>query len=207
MLLTFASLTEPAGRRNEDRNAILSIADGSALVLADGAGGMSGGAEAAEAVVHAITTRVMSGSGDLLAASWGDVLREIDQEVAADAVAGEATAVLACIQNDRVFGASLGDSDAVIADGDEWTVLTRRQARKPLCGSGEAVPVAFGPTPFAGTLLVASDGLFKYAPPDAIAAALRLASLDEVATALINAARLPSGGLQDDVTVILCRAT
>jgi serine/threonine protein phosphatase PrpC len=66
-------------------------------------------------------------------------------------------------------------------------------------------PIEAGPIGTA-TLLVASDGLFKYAAHREIARLARAADLEVAARALIDLVRLPAGGLQDDVSVVLCRA-
>lgn len=97
--------------------------------------------------------------------------------------------------------------------GDVVIDLTGRQRRKPLLGSGAAVPVGFSATWTAGfsttwtpgTLLIATDGLFKYAPARRVAEIARGADLAAAAEALVEQVRLPSGGLQDDVAVVLCR--
>jgi serine/threonine protein phosphatase PrpC len=73
-----------------------------------------------------------------------------------------------------------------------------------LLDSGRAVPIGFA-TPLAGTLLVASDGLWKYVQRKRIAAIVLEPELDAATRHLIEAARLQSRDLQDDVSVILCR--
>jgi serine/threonine protein phosphatase PrpC len=83
--------------------------------------------------------------------------------------------------------------------------LTDGQSRKPLVGGGCA-PFRIAPARLgSGTLVVASDGLLRYAKRDDIA---RLASgpdLTAAARALVELVRLRSGALQDDVAVVLCR--
>jgi hypothetical protein len=98
------------------------------------------------------------------------------------------TAVIAEVRGGRVRGASVGDSGA-------W----------PLLGSGEAHPVEFE-AELRGTLLLASDGLFKYAGRADIARIGTGPDLKVAAAELIASVRLRSGGLQDDVAVVLCRA-
>ncbi len=79
------------------------------------------------------------------------------------------------------------------------------QVRKPLVGAG-AVPTAFACEPIGdATLVVASDGLLKYGARRDIA---RIAAGPDLAAAvhqLVELVRLPAGGLQDDVSVVLCR--
>jgi PPM family protein phosphatase len=79
------------------------------------------------------------------------------------------------------------------------------RGRSPLLGDG-GIPVAFEAGPLAGaTLVVASDGLWKYASLAAIAAASRGEDLATTATSLIELARLPAGALSDDVAVVIVR--
>jgi len=54
-------------------------------------------------------------------------------------------------------------------------------------------------------LLVASDGLLRYARPADIARVARQPDIDLAVTALIELVRLPSGELQDDVAIVLLR--
>jgi len=68
------------------------------------------------------------------------------------------------------------------------------------------LPVAFSSGPLAGaTLVVASDGLWRYAKRDAIAAIARGDNLATTATSLVELARLPTGALADDVAVVIVR--
>ena len=66
-----------------------------------------------------------------------------------------------------VVGASCGDSRAYLIDGAGKLELTRDQQRKPRLGSGRASPRGFVAAR-AGTLVVATDGLFDYVPIAAI---------------------------------------
>jgi serine/threonine protein phosphatase PrpC len=160
---------------------------GSRIVLADGAGGTARGGQAAERTVALLAT--------------SDDFEAVDAELVT--LGGQATAVAIAIDGGTLRGASVGDSEAWLVDGAHVHVLTERQQRKPLLGDG-GVPVAFS-SRFAGTLVVGSDGLFKYVARGHIVAACTAATVDEVAEALIAAAELPNGGLQDDVSVVVCR--
>ena len=83
--------------------------------------------------------------------------------------------------------------------------LTAGQHRKRRVGSGRALPVAFSRPALDGTLVVATDGLLGYAAPTRIAAAARGPDLETAAKELLRLVRLPNGGLQDDVAVVLAR--
>jgi hypothetical protein len=83
------------------------------------------------------------------------------------------------------------------------TDLTVNQRRRPLLGTGEALPVQFEATLQGGRLLLGSDGLFKYAPAERICALAMQGPVAVAADALGNSVRLPSRGLQDDIAVVL----
>lgn len=169
-------------------------------VLADGAGGRSNAREAAEAVIRTIK----QGASRLTATS--DCLRLLlraDEE--ALKTGGESTGVFVLLTQSSVIGASVGDSEAWAITQQEINVLTKGQTRKPCLGTGATSPIVFCFPPLAGTLLVASDGLFKYTSAQAIAEAVRHADLELAAQKLVNLVRYPSGELPDDVSIILVR--
>ena len=192
------------GDRGEDRVLVSITAHGAVLAIADGAGGVGGGAEAVEAVCRTIFAAVTRAAG--AAERWCSVLIEVDDLLSRSAAGGMAAVVVAEIRGTHVLGASVGDSAAwLVADG-EVIDLTAEQRRKPLVGSGNARPVGFGPRPLSGRLLLASDGLIKYARPRDLARCACSGSPQDGVAALLAEVRLPSGGLQDDVAVVLCEA-
>jgi serine/threonine protein phosphatase PrpC len=132
------------------------------------------------------------------------LLRAMDQQILRDANAGETTCALAVVAGDRIFGASVGDSGVWMIGPTTVVDLTHRQARKPFVGSGSACPVEFMQKSLKGeNLLLATDGLLKYAPAERIAIACRESDNETCAARLIELVRYPSGALPDDVTVIL----
>jgi len=176
-------------------------------VVADGAGGLAGGARAAEMLVALVREAVASPDLDpSRAETWAELLSRADALLEGDRTAGETTAVLLTVADGIVAGASCGDSGAWAVDPDgRIDDLTARQHRKLRVGSGRARPVSFSRASLGGTLLVATDGLFDYALRERIAAVVGEEDLDQAAAHLIQLVRLPSGGLQDDVGVILAR--
>lgn len=165
------------------------------VILADGAGGTGGGAVAAQAVVE----------GAMPGAGAEDLIRVVDRQLAVQGD-GQSTAVIVVLSAHDVRGASVGDSGAWIVRGAAVEDLTAGQSRKPLLGSGQAVPAAFGVGPLrGGTLVVASDGLFKYARRSDIARVAGQADLAAAASQLVESVTLRSGEVQDDVAVVLCR--
>ena len=84
------------------------------------------------------------------------------------------------------MGASVGDSGAWLIGRDGWEDLTEGQVRKPLLGSGVAEAVGFA-SAFGGTLLVATDGLLKYAAASRLVSLARNGELETVAAELVDA--------------------
>ena len=195
---------ESGGGPLQDRIEAVELDGGWALILADGAGGMSGGAHAADALVRIVSERVRELGAGADAEALCGVLQQADRELSADPAAGETTAVVAVAAGGKVVGASVGDSGAWLVGPDGHSDLTAGQVRKPLLGSEVAVFYGFTAA-FAGTLLVASDGLLKYASAEKVCAAARAGNLRSAAESLLDLARLDSGGLQDDAAVLLCR--
>jgi PPM family protein phosphatase len=198
------SLANQAGNPEcQDRAEIISSDDRTVLVLADGAGGFSRGAQAAAGFVQLVreaTFRLQT------ATDCVQLLVAIDQELAGCNDCGDTTGIVAVINSAEIFGASVGDSAAWLFTADGAGELTYGQPRKPLLGSGE------GPTPRGfswpveeGTLVVASDGLWKYTSMDAIRSRVMTRDSADLALRLAELTRLPSGSFPDDVTVITCR--
>jgi len=179
----------------DDRAAVFTRDAGLVVALADGAGGSSGGAVAAQAFIDAVR--------DADDTDWTALMLRVDDAMV---TTGETTAVVLALDGDAVVGASVGDSGAWWIDDHGIIDLTEKQIRKPLIGTGGSSPFAFRLRGLErGTLLVASDGLWKYAKADAIARVARTADIGAAAAGLVDLVRLPTGALQDDVAIVLCR--
>jgi len=190
-------------QRDEDRAEWFELRGGFAIVLADGAGGRSGGREAADAVLRGVRARAreLEGAG---ATGCAEVLEAVDRELVTQRHGGEATAVVVVVRGREVVGASVGDSGAWLVGPAGVRELTGRQVRKPFVGVGSATATGF--VAFAQPderLLVASDGLLKSVDRERIVAASLSGPLAQAARCLVDQARLPSGGLQDDVAVVV----
>ena len=175
------------------------------LIVADGAGGTSGGAEAAEFVVKSVKERISS--LDLDSESLTDLVASLDREMAANGSFGETTCVVVALSSAGIVGTSVGDSGAFAFSNAGVESLTANQLRKPFVGSGRAVPVGFTGSSLEGTLLLASDGLLKYTSLEKIAATVAIADIDDAAKKLVELVRYRSGALPDDVSVLLARKT
>jgi PPM family protein phosphatase len=188
------------GGRGEDRIRVEHFGSRTLAVVADGAGGTGGGAAAAALVCSMAAERMRAG-GMGTAEDWARFLYQVDQALVQ--TGGQCTAVVVEISEGRVFGASVGDSGAWMLNGKAVLDLTESQHRKPLLGSDEAMPLGFGSIELSGRLLIATDGLFKYATESEIAQRVTGVSVNEAVERLIAGVRLKSGALQDDVGIVL----
>jgi len=197
--IVFGSQTPP-----QDVVATLLTTDQLVSVVADGAGGTSHGLEAARAVVDAACA-ITSTSPAFDAAVWKSALEQVAVTLAARDE-GRTTAVIVATDGARVVGASVGDSEAWLIGDDRVRVLTEHQSRKPLLGQAGASVTIFDAVVDHATLLIGSDGLFKYATAEVIAACVRKpAPLEAIARDLADAVRLRGGTLPDDVGLVLVR--
>ncbi len=195
--------TVAGSSENQDRGAVVESSAGLVLVVADGAGGRTGGAEAAAMAVELVRQNAQElRDSD----SCVRLLEQMDRIIAKDGTAGETTCALAVVTETQVYGASVGDSGVWVISESGFSDLTRGQARKPFIGSGAAWPISFAyDRTGAETLLLATDGLLKYTSSDRIATTCRNHDQAEAARGLIESVRYPSGALPDDVTVILAQ--
>ena len=92
---------------NQDRGLIQHDGPRIILCVADGAGGRSGGAEAASMAVKLIRENAFLLGNDN---SCVEALRKMDEAIAKDSIAGETTCALAIVTPEEIFGASVGDS-------------------------------------------------------------------------------------------------
>lgn len=200
--LPYSTRVEDARRgRGEDRVATFRLVDRTVFVVADGAGGVAGGAAAADAVCKAVLDQCRRGR----VADWSEWLTRLDREMASSNLPGLAAVVVVEVSNDGLIaGASVGDCEAWVFEDGAKTNLTAEQVRKPLLGEGEALPVMFeAHVARRGTVIVATDGLWKYMGRDQIAKAASVRPLESATATLVDGVRLKSGALQDDVAVAI----
>jgi serine/threonine protein phosphatase PrpC len=195
----FAHVVEIAAtsRNGEDRARMFAPEGGIVIALADGAGGTGNGARAAQAIVD-------TAGASSLTTDWCALLDDLDQD-GTRLGHGQSTAVLLSISELGISGASVGDSGAWVITGADVVDLTAGQHRKPLVGDGCFPFRVTAPPLVGGTLLVASDGLLRYAKQPDIARIANGPDLRAAARELIDLVRLPNGSLQDDVAIVLCR--
>lgn len=198
-MMTVAHRVENGGK-GEDRLLVEHCGSRTLAVVADGAGGIGGGAAAAAMTCSIVAQRLRTG-GAGTPEDWAKCLYEADQAVVR--TGGQCAAVVVEVSEGHVVGASVGDSGAWMLMGKAIFDLTENQYRKPLLGSDEAMPMGFGPIELSGRLLIATDGLFKYATESDITQRAMGVSVNEALARLIEGVRLRSGALQDDVAIIL----
>lgn len=208
MPFKIATTTASFRRSSEDRLASHQTPKGLVVVVADGAGGIPGGARAAELALQIVADAIEHDASKLVdPARLHELLVHADAIVQSDRAAGETTCVVVSVSGEgHLVGASVGDSGALVVKTGSIDDLTASQHRKRRLGSGRAVPVVFERSDLDGTLLLASDGLLAYARAEIIARVVaEHEDLDVAAQALVEAVRLPSGDLQDDVAIVLVR--
>lgn len=196
--LTIKLDTSHAG---EDRLFAQASGDQALIAIADGVGGTGSGGQAAAFLCNRAASEVGEAHDGAWWARW---LAETDRLIQATHPGAETTAVVVQVARGQVSGASVGDSAAWLITATGYVDLTEGQVTKPRVGSGAARPVAFGPIPMSGRILAATDGLFNYLPLNDIATWARVADPDVAANALIDALRLRSGALPDDLALVLC---
>lgn len=204
MSLEIAEVVAPSrAAGGDDRVLVITHAKGTSLILADGAGGTGRGGDAASFLVDFLhdALRTECGIEDPVA-----TLRQADDAIRHRKNGGQTTGLLVTIDGSSLSGASVGDSEAWFI-GEHLVVLTEGQRRRPLLGTGEAMPVGFAKPRLPGMLVLASDGLFGYASAAKIVDAVRGLAPTEAAAALVALVRFPSGALQDDVAVITAAIT
>ncbi|HEY5945738.1 MAG TPA: SpoIIE family protein phosphatase [Kofleriaceae bacterium] len=184
----------------QDRAAVFEREDGGlAIALADGAGGTSHGDIAAQAVLD--TVHVLAGSD----ADWSVILHALDRDTKR-MMGGQTTAIVVVLGDSAIRGASVGDSEAWLVHADQRIeALTANQTRKPLLGSGAQLTPTTAVELGDATLLIASDGLFRFAKQIDIAQAVCSADLDTAAEQLVDLVRTDAGNVLDDVSIVLAR--
>jgi hypothetical protein len=193
-----AQLTERYRDRCEDRVNVIHEDERTVIVVADGAGGIGSGDQAAATVIREVENdfRRMASADD-----WETELRQIDCRIGI----GESTGVVVDLRPGGIVGASVGDSKASIVHDGEMSDLTVSQIRKPLLGTGEARPTGFASGPLVGVLIVATDGFCDYVKRDQLTGMIPNSEFVEIPRKCVEMVRLPSGDLWDDIGIVCCR--
>lgn len=212
LMQTVLTFSKPGGHTaNEDAFLTQPHPDDDSLLicaLADGQGGRPGGAAAAERACAVAMAAACSYSPKKLTKTktWLKILSEADKEVHQDPEAGFTTLVALCITADAVWGASSGDSAAVLLNVyDQYHELTAGQVKNPPVGSGQARFTGFSELLIDPWLvLLTSDGLWKYVGWPDVKTLLKRHRGEVLLDALTREARVAGGGTyRDDTTLII----
>jgi PPM family protein phosphatase len=191
--------------QTEDAAEVFDHGDSVVVVVADGVGGIHGGATASRALVAAVRS-ADAASALFNVRHWSDVFRSTDTALARTS-GGQSTGVVVAVRESGIVGVSTGDSEAWVIHRDSVEDLTVGQNVKQRLGSGHVMPTPFASGPLGGPLwgvvLVATDGLLRYAARDIIARIVRDNPIALAAEKLLELVRLPSGKFHDDVAAVL----
>jgi serine/threonine protein phosphatase PrpC len=200
---TTSLIVQSANPECQVRAEVIPASGRAVLVLADGAGGISGGAHAAERFVNWLR----EAEGKLQAAEdCIRLLEAVDREMARHKPGGETAGMVVIVDSSRIFGASVGDATAWFFTNEGAGELTYGQQHQPLLGSGAvATPRGFSWPVEDGTVVAASDGLWNYTNVAAVSSRVRTRDSEDLAPRLAELARLRSGTFPDDVAIVTCR--
>ena len=116
--------------RGEDR-LVLGSRTAHFAIVADGAGGMGGGALAAERACS-LAAQIMRTTSPGGPDCWERCLADVDRALTLSGSGGQTTGVIVEIADNQIAGASVGDSGAWLLTKREHVDLTELQRRKPL---------------------------------------------------------------------------
>lgn len=191
--------------RSQDSVGIFERNETVVVVVADGGGGMRGGEDASRCLVTVVASAVSDLGFELESVQpWIDLFKATDIALAANG-AGETTGLVVALGARGLVGVSAGDSEAWVVTPTAVQDLTVGQQTKQRFGSSRATPTSFQRPTLGGVLLIASDGLFKYAAIEVIARIIRNNPMSTAADLLVDLVRLRSGKVADDVSIVLVR--
>lgn len=191
---------EKGGVELQDRAEIYNMQGRTVIAVADGVGGISGGTLAADTFVYNVQEAVQHLTD---AEKCRRLMMQVDRILSGDLNGPETTGIVIVIDSKRLFGAACGDSAARIYRADCEIEVTPSGRSKPFLGRGSALIADFE-VELSGTLVVATDGLWKYSKSADIARTIRNTVAERLAAALADLSRLKSGALPDDIAVVTC---
>jgi serine/threonine protein phosphatase PrpC len=200
MNMIASTFLEQGNPELQDRLESFQSGGNTVIIVADGVGGRNGAAQAAEFLIRTArnAARNLASAQDCFR-----LLSALDQKIELASDCGETTGVIVVVSASDIFGANVGDSAAWLFAPDGKEELSR--VRKPYLGTGVAVPHHFARSSSPGTLVVASDGLWKYTSLELIEQKLPTVSPERLAVELAELVRLRSGAFPDDVAIATCR--
>src|SRR5208283_1794136 len=156
-----------------DAAAIFERDDVLIVVVADGRGGIRGGDVASRSLVAVVQAAVRDPVFDAKeVGAWVDLFRSRDTALALKG-AGETTGVVVVLGPHGLLGVSIGDSEAWVVTPSGIDNLTVGQQTRQRLGGGRVELATFARPSLGGILVIATDGLFKFASPEVIARIVR----------------------------------
>ena len=201
-MFEISSHIEQQNLKGDDALYLVELGSSIWFCISDGAGGSGGGDKASLYVIEAFKSLTSIKNFDF-PEDFESFLRKLDLELSVVPNCGEATAIVGKIEDVTVVGASVGDSEAWLFNRKFDCELTAMKSLKPLLGTGNALPIGFGPFSVDGAVLLGSDGLFKYVKHQELQALL---STKTTAKEIADLAKKETGKLQDDISVIYISA-
>lgn len=201
----FACAFASRGAKSRDAAAVWERGDSLVVLVADGGGGLRDGTAASASLMAIVRTAVDDPAFVVgKVQSWLDLFHAADTGLASN-VAGETTAVLIVLGPDGLLGISIGDSEAWVITPGGIDNLTIGQHTRHRLGNQQGSLVIFERSALTGVLVLASDGLFKYASMPIIAGLVRDCTVTHAAERLIELVRQRSGKVSEDVAVVCIR--
>jgi len=201
--LKFGTAVGSCDGGGHDRVRVLNAGGGMVAGVVDGAGGTGGAGQAADLVVRELESWSLGSVPDVV--SMLTLGRQLDARLTADLACGEAAAVVLGIREDSVVCMCVGDCQAWLVSDQGVRDLTAGRKRKPLLGSGAAIPAVEEVEWRGETLVAGTDGLFNYVPYERLIETLREFEPEAAAEELLRIARMATGSLQDDAGVFVAR--
>ncbi len=201
----YAKIQEGFRAHCEDRSEVYLLDDKIIAVVADGVGGQSGGERAAEMVLEEVRAKAPTMSDLMNPETWVQFIEQLDKKIFETEGAGQTTVVIFAATTDKFIGVNCGDSGAWRVGETELEDLTEGTEKELFLGCGRVVSKSFSGA-FNGTLLISSDGLYKFAEQDAIMAIVRKEPPKIAASRLFQLVLGNSKGiLRGDVALVVAR--
>jgi serine/threonine protein phosphatase PrpC len=198
-----SSVAKSVSSKNDDVVSVRNHQGDVSLLIADGATGFGFGHIAAAALANYFQTSFPLRATARVAKRF---LIDADEAVraacAGDAEGSDTTGIVLSLVDDRIEGASAGDSQAVLF-GTSTAELTGKQRRKPRIGNGAYAEDFTGRIALGDVLVVGTDGLWNRVKLDHVSKVVLAAQgMDQAVASLIAMAKTSSGKFDDDVTVV-----
>ena len=203
----YATISLPANPGGESQDCIAQVSQKKQqyLLVADGAGGISGGKNAANFAVGEVVSLVAKQNAPRNAEELRDFLVKLDFKISREKNSGETTLIVCVIEGTNLWGASVGDSEAWLVTSEYQNELTQYQVRKPLLGSGLAIPTVFESHIDKETLVIGTDGIFNYIDRTKMLGNAANFELIDDLEGFLELPRDRNGMLYDDASIIVLR--